>query len=128
MLNLFMVRDFALGVPDDEVPRVKEGSWSCILFTYGQPSESEQNPEQHQGGKRPCVSMPVAAVVRCRMSPPIREQTAPFLGVKATLAIFRTRVWAGGSTFAKVGIDLNPPSSSALVAIGHGGRRGELAL
>jgi hypothetical protein len=54
--------------------------------------------------------------------------SATRLGVKATLAIFRTRVWAGGSTFAKVGIDLNPPSSSALVAIGHGGRRGELAL
>jgi hypothetical protein len=31
-----------LGVPDDEVPRVKEGSWSRILFTYGQPPESEQ--------------------------------------------------------------------------------------
>ena len=48
-----IVRDFAwalpalvlfriLGVPDDEVPRVKEGSWSRILFIYGQPSESEQ--------------------------------------------------------------------------------------
>jgi cytochrome P450 len=48
-----MVRDFAwalpalvlfriLGVPDDEVPRVKEGSWSRILFIYGQPPESEQ--------------------------------------------------------------------------------------
>jgi cytochrome P450 len=48
-----IVRDFAwalpalvlfriLGVPDDEVPRVKEGSWSRILFTYGQPPESEQ--------------------------------------------------------------------------------------
>jgi cytochrome P450 len=48
-----IVRDFAwalpalvlfriLGVPDDEVPRVKEGSWSRILFTYGQPRESEQ--------------------------------------------------------------------------------------
>jgi cytochrome P450 len=48
-----IVRDFAwalpalvlfriLGVPDDEVPRVKEGSWSRILFTYGLPPESEQ--------------------------------------------------------------------------------------
>jgi cytochrome P450 len=48
-----IVRDFAwalpavvlfriLGVPDDEVPRVKEGSWSRILFTYGQPSDAEQ--------------------------------------------------------------------------------------
>jgi cytochrome P450 len=48
-----IVRDFAwalpalvlfriLGVPDDEVARVKEGSWSRILFTYGLPSESEQ--------------------------------------------------------------------------------------
>jgi cytochrome P450 len=48
-----MVRDFAwalpalvlfriLGVPDDEVPRVKEGSWSRILFIYGRPSETEQ--------------------------------------------------------------------------------------
>jgi cytochrome P450 len=48
-----IVRDFAwalpalvlfriLGVPDDEVPRVKEGSWSRILFIYGQPSELEQ--------------------------------------------------------------------------------------
>jgi cytochrome P450 len=48
-----MVRDFAwalpalvlfqiLGVPDDEVPRVKEGSWSRILFIYGKPSETEQ--------------------------------------------------------------------------------------
>jgi len=48
-----MVRDFAwalpalvlfriLGVPDVEVPRVKEGSWSRILFIYGQPPESEQ--------------------------------------------------------------------------------------
>jgi cytochrome P450 len=48
-----IVRDFAwalpalvlfriLGVPDDEVPRVKEGSWSRILFIYGQPPESEQ--------------------------------------------------------------------------------------
>src|SRR5271168_3702844 len=31
-----------LGVPDDEVPRVKEGSWSRILLIYGQPSEAEQ--------------------------------------------------------------------------------------
>jgi cytochrome P450 len=31
-----------LGVPDDAVERVKEGSWSRILFTYGLPSESEQ--------------------------------------------------------------------------------------
>ena len=31
--------------------------------------------------------------------------SATRLGVKATLAIFRTRVWAGGSTFAKVGTD-----------------------
>jgi cytochrome P450 len=48
-----IVRDFAwalpalvlfriLGVPDDEVARVKEGSWSRILFIYGLPSESEQ--------------------------------------------------------------------------------------
>lgn len=48
-----IVRDFAwalpalvlfqiLGVSDDEVARVKEGSWSCILFTYGLPSELEQ--------------------------------------------------------------------------------------
>jgi cytochrome P450 len=48
-----IVRDFAwalpalvlfqiLGVSDDEVARVKEGSWSRILFTYGLPSESEQ--------------------------------------------------------------------------------------
>lgn len=48
-----IVRDFAwalpalvlfriLGVPDDEVPRVKEGSWSRILFIYGRPSEPEQ--------------------------------------------------------------------------------------
>ena len=48
-----MVRDFAwalpalvlfriLGVADDDVPRVKEGSWSRILFIYGQPSDSEQ--------------------------------------------------------------------------------------
>src|ERR1700691_4217503 len=48
-----MVRDFAwalpalvlfriLGVPDDEVPRVKEGSWSRILLIYGQPPEAEQ--------------------------------------------------------------------------------------
>src|SRR5215470_1485627 len=48
-----MVRDFAwalpalvlfriLGVPDDEVPRVKEGSWSRILLIYGLPPESEQ--------------------------------------------------------------------------------------
>jgi cytochrome P450 len=48
-----MVRDFAwalpalvlfriLGVNDDEVPRVKEGSWSRIVFIYGQPSDSEQ--------------------------------------------------------------------------------------
>jgi cytochrome P450 len=31
-----------LGVPDDAVERVKEGSWSRILFTYGLSSESEQ--------------------------------------------------------------------------------------
>ena len=31
-----------LGVPDDEVPRVKEGSWSRILLIYGQPTEAEQ--------------------------------------------------------------------------------------
>jgi cytochrome P450 len=48
-----IVRDFAwalpalvlfqiLGVSDDEVARVKEGSWSRILFIYGLPSESEQ--------------------------------------------------------------------------------------
>ena len=48
-----IVRDFAwalpalvlfriLGVPDDEVARVKEGSWSRILFIYGLPPESEQ--------------------------------------------------------------------------------------
>jgi cytochrome P450 len=48
-----MVKDFAwalpalvlfriLGVPDDEVPRVKEGSWSRILFIYGLPSDMEQ--------------------------------------------------------------------------------------
>jgi cytochrome P450 len=48
-----IVRDFAwalpalvlfriLGVPDDEVPRVKEGSWSRILLIYGQPPEAEQ--------------------------------------------------------------------------------------
>jgi cytochrome P450 len=48
-----IVRDFAwalpalvlfrvLGVPDDELERVKEGSWSRILFTYGLPPESEQ--------------------------------------------------------------------------------------
>jgi cytochrome P450 len=48
-----MVRDFAwalpalvlfriLGVSDDEVARIKEGSWSRILFIYGLPSESEQ--------------------------------------------------------------------------------------
>jgi cytochrome P450 len=48
-----MIRDFAwalpalvlfriLGVHDDEVPRVKEGSWSRIVFIYGQPSDSEQ--------------------------------------------------------------------------------------
>jgi len=48
-----MVRDFAwalpalvlfriLGVADNEVPRVKEGSWSSILFIYGQPPDSEQ--------------------------------------------------------------------------------------
>ena len=50
-----IVRDFAwalpalvlfriLGVSDDEVPRVKEGSWSRILFIYGQPSDAEQVP------------------------------------------------------------------------------------
>src|SRR5262249_53647559 len=48
-----MVKDFAwalpalvlfriLGVPDNEVPRVKEGSWSRILFIYGRPAETEQ--------------------------------------------------------------------------------------
>jgi cytochrome P450 len=48
-----LVRDFAwalpalvlfriLGVPDDGLARVKEGSWSRILFTYGLPPESEQ--------------------------------------------------------------------------------------
>jgi cytochrome P450 len=48
-----IVRDFAwalpalvlfriLGVPDDELARVKEGSWSRILFIYGLPPESEQ--------------------------------------------------------------------------------------
>jgi cytochrome P450 len=48
-----IVRDFAwalpalvlfriLGVPDDDVPRVKEGSWSRILFVYGLPPETEQ--------------------------------------------------------------------------------------
>lgn len=48
-----IVRDFAwalpalvlfriLGVPDDELARVKEGSWSRILFTYGLPPELEQ--------------------------------------------------------------------------------------
>ena len=48
-----MVRDFAwalpalvlfriLGVHDDEVPRVKEGSWSRIVFIYGLPSDLEQ--------------------------------------------------------------------------------------
>jgi hypothetical protein len=54
--------------------------------------------------------------------------SATRLGVKATLASFRTRVWAGGSTFARVGTDLNPPSSSTLTAIGHGGRKGEFEL
>src|SRR5215469_7868618 len=48
-----MVHDFAwalpalvlfriLGVHDDEVPRVKEGTWSRILFIYGRPSDPEQ--------------------------------------------------------------------------------------
>ncbi|MGP0059964.1 MAG: cytochrome P450 [Beijerinckiaceae bacterium] len=48
-----MVRDFAwtlpalalfriLGVPDDELPRVNEGSWRRILLIYGRPSEAEQ--------------------------------------------------------------------------------------
>ena len=48
-----IVRDFAwalpalvlfriLGVPDDELARVKEGSWSRILFIYGLPPELEQ--------------------------------------------------------------------------------------
>jgi len=48
-----IVRDFAwalpalvlfriLGVPDHEVPRVKEGSWNRILFIYGQPLELDQ--------------------------------------------------------------------------------------
>ena len=48
-----IVRDFAwalpalvlfriLGVPEDEVPRVKVGSWSRILLIYGQPTEVEQ--------------------------------------------------------------------------------------
>lgn len=31
-----------LGVPDEDVPRVKAGSWSRILFVYGRPDEAEQ--------------------------------------------------------------------------------------
>jgi len=31
-----------LGVPDADVPRVKDGSWSRILFIYGRASEAEQ--------------------------------------------------------------------------------------
>ena len=31
-----------LGVPDDEVPRVKAGSWNRILFVYGHPSDDVQ--------------------------------------------------------------------------------------
>ena len=48
-----MVRDLAwelpalvlfriLGVPDDEVPRVKTGSWNRILFIYGRPTDAVQ--------------------------------------------------------------------------------------
>ena len=31
-----------LGVPDNEVPRVKTGSWNRILFIYGRPAEAVQ--------------------------------------------------------------------------------------
>jgi cytochrome P450 len=31
-----------LGVPDDEVPRVKTGSWNRILFIYGRPTDVVQ--------------------------------------------------------------------------------------
>src|SRR5262249_55978766 len=31
-----------LGVPDDEVPRVKTGSWNRILFIYGRPTDEIQ--------------------------------------------------------------------------------------
>jgi len=31
-----------LGVPDEEVPRVKTGSWNRILFVYGRPNEADQ--------------------------------------------------------------------------------------
>jgi len=31
-----------LGVPDNEVPRVKTGSWNRILFTYGRPTDVVQ--------------------------------------------------------------------------------------
>jgi len=48
-----MVRDLAwevpalvlfriLGVPDEEVPRVKAGSWNRILFVYGRPNDAVQ--------------------------------------------------------------------------------------
>ena len=48
-----MVRDLAwevpalvlfriLGVPDEEVPRVKAGSWNRILFVYGRPTDAVQ--------------------------------------------------------------------------------------
>jgi hypothetical protein len=75
---------------------------------------------------RPSHSLsPLKRTTRSRMNGSI---AATSFGVKAAFASRRTRVCAGGSTSASLGIARKPPSSSVRAAIGQGWRSGEFAF